>query len=140
MSLKNYNVLAFVPPIGEDLQHVDTDNGVSIHTDITLLSRLSDLKLSQSLQDAILSRFQSVKDDLPDDVASELDKVSDFDKIKFTDSRYQQTLSDRKDKISDLIRKFDDKVSELKDSDSKSRLLKARQKMDEYTLALFGND
>ena len=68
MSIRNYKTKCYVPPIGEDLQHDFRDNGVSIHSDITLLNKLSDMRLSQSLIDGILSRFTQIKDDMPQEI------------------------------------------------------------------------
>jgi hypothetical protein len=68
MSIRNYKTKCYVPPIGEDLQHDFCDDGVSIHSDVTLLNRLSDMRLSQSLMDGILSRFTQIKDDMPNEI------------------------------------------------------------------------
>ena len=72
MSIRNYKTKCYVPPIGEDLQHDFCDDGVSIHSDVTLLNRLSDMRLSQSLMDGILSRFGQIKDDMPQEIFSKI--------------------------------------------------------------------
>ena len=92
MSLRNYKTKCYVPPIGEDLQHDFSDDGVSIHSDITLLNRLSDMRLSQPLMDGILSRFTEIKDDLPNELKEKFSALDDFKKMEFTDSRYLQSL------------------------------------------------
>ena len=137
MSLRNYKTKCYVPPVGEDLQHDFCDDGVSIHSDITLLSRLSDMRLSQSLMDGILSRFTKVKDDMPQEIKEKFSSLDDFKKMDFTDSRYLQSLSDKKSALSSFIDEYDKKVSEMKDSDEKKKLASARKNLDNYILSMF---
>jgi hypothetical protein len=137
MSIRNYKTKCYVPPIGEDLQHDFCDNGVSIHSDVTLLSRLSDMRLSQSLMDGILSRFSQVKDDLPQEIKDKFSALDDFKKMEFTDSRYLQSLSDKKSALSSFIDDYDKKVSEMKDSEEKTKLATARKNLDNYILSMF---
>lgn len=139
MSIRNYKTKCYVPPIGEDLQHDFFDNGVSIHSDITLLSRLSDMRLSQSLMDGILSRFSEIKDDMPSEISSKFAELDDFAKMEFTDSRYMQSLSDKKSALSSFIDDYDKKVTEMKDSEEKSKLASARKNMDNYILSMFSD-
>lgn len=140
MSIRNYKTKCYVPPIGEDLQHDFCDNGVSIHTDVTLLNRLSDMRLSQSLMDGILSRFTEVKDDMPSEIKEKFSALDDFKKMEFTDSRYLQSLSDKKSALSSFIDEFDKKVSEMKDSEEKSKLASARKNLDNYILSMFSDE
>jgi hypothetical protein len=140
MSIRNYKTKCYVPPIGEDLQHDFCDDGVSIHSDITLLNRLSDMRLSQSLMDGILSRFTQVKDDMPTEIKEKFSALDDFKKMEFTDSRYLQSLSDQKSALSSFIDDFDKKVSEMKDSQEKSKLASARKNLDNYILSMFSDD
>ena len=140
MSLRNYKTKCYVPPVGEDLQHDFCDDGVSIHSDITLLNRMSDMRLSQSLMDGILSRFTEIKDDMPSEIKDKFSALDDFTKMEFTDSRYLQSLSDKKSALSSFIDEFDKKVSEMKDSDEKSKLAAARKNLDNYILSMFSDD
>lgn len=140
MSIRNYKTKCYVPPIGEDLQHDFCDNGVSIHSDVTLLNRLSDLRISQSLMDGILSRFTQVKDDMPKEIQEKFSSLDDFNKMDFTDSRYLQSLSDKKSALSSFIENFDKKLSDLKDSEQKSKLASARKNLDNYLLSMFSDD
>lgn len=139
MNIRNYKTKCFVPPIGEDLQHDFCDDGVSIHSDITLLNKLSDLRLSQSLMDGILSRFTQIKDDMPQDLKDQFSALDDFDKMEFTDSRYLQSLSDKKSALSSFIDDFDKMVSDMKDSEEKTKLSSARKNLDNYILSLFSD-
>lgn len=139
MSIRNYKTKCYVPPIGEDLQHDFCDNGVSIHSDITLLNKLSDMRLSQSLMDGILSRFTQIKDDMPTEIRDKFSALDDFQKMDFTDSRYLQYLSDKKSALSSFIDDFDKKVSEMKDSDAKQKLASARKNLDNYLLSMFSD-
>ncbi len=140
MSIRNYKTKCYVPPIGEDLQHDFLQDGVSIHSDVTLLNRLSDMRVSQSLMDGILSRFTQIKDDMPVEISEKFASLDDFKKMDFTDSRYLQSLSDKKSALSSLIEDFDKKLSELKDSEEKSKLTAARKNMDNYILSMFSDD
>ena len=140
MSIRNYKTKCYVPPIGEDLQHDFCDDGVSIHSDVTLLNRLSDMRLSQSLMDGILSRFTEIKDDMPQEIKDKFSALDDFKKMEFTDSRYLQSLSDKKSALSSFIDDFDKKVSEMKDSEEKSKLASARKNLDNYILSMFSNE
>ena len=139
MSIRNYKTKCYVPPIGEDLQHDFCDDGVSIHSDVTLLNRLSDMRLSQSLMDGILSRFTEIKDDMPTEIKDKFSALDDFKKMEFTDSRYLQSLSDKKSALSSFIDDFDKKVSEMKDSDEKMKLASARKNLDNYILSIFSD-
>ena len=140
MSLRNYKTKCYVPPIGEDLQHDFCDDGVSIHSDVMLLNRLSDLRLSQSLMDGILSRFTQIKDDMPQEIKDKFSALDDFKKMEFTDSRYLQSLSDKKSALSSFIDEFDKKVSEMKDSEEKEKLSSARKNLDNYILSMFSDE
>lgn len=140
MSIRNYKTKCYVPPIGEDLQHDFCDNGVSIHSDVTLLNRLSDMRLSQSLMDGILSRFAQIKDDMPQEISDKFSALDDFKKMEFTDSRYLQSLSDKKSALSSFIDDYDKKVSEMNDSEEKSKLVSARKNLDNYILSMFSDD
>lgn len=140
MSLRNYKTKCYVPPVGEDLQHDFCDNGVSFHSDITLLNRMSDMRLSQSLMDGILSRFTQVKDDMPDEIKEKFSALDDFKKMDFTDSRYLQSLSDKKSALSSFIDSYDKQVSELKDSEQKNKLASARKNLDNYILSMFSDE
>ena len=140
MSIRNYKTKCFVPPIGEDLQHDFCDDGVSVHSDITLLNRLSDLRLSQSLMDGILSRFSHLKDDMPQELLEQFSALDDFKMMEFTDSRYLQSLSDKKSALSSFIDDFDKKVSEMKDSEEKTKLASARKNLDNYILSMFSDE
>lgn len=140
MSIRNYKTKCYVPPIGEDLQHDFCDDGISIHSDVTLLNRLSDMRLSQSLMDGILSRFTQIKDDMPNELKDKFSALDDFKKMEFTDSRYLQSLSDKKSALSSFIDDFDKKVSEMKDSEEKSKLASARKNLDNYILSMFSDE
>ena len=139
MNIRNYKTKCYVPPIGEDLQHDFCDGGVSIHSDVTLLNRLSDMRLSQSLMDGIMSRFTQLKDDMPQEIKDKFSALDDFKKMEFTDSRYLQSLSDKKSALSSFIDDFDKKVSEMKDSEEKTKLATARKNLDNYILSMFSD-
>lgn len=140
MNIRNYKTKCYVPPIGEDLQHDFCNDGVSIHSDVTLLNRLSDMRLSQSLMDGILSRFTEIKDDMPQEIRDKFSALDDFKKMEFTDSRYLQYLSDKKFALSSFIDDFDNKVSEMKDSEEKQKLAEARKNLDNYILSMFSGE
>ena len=59
--------------------------------------------------------------------------------MEFTDSRYLQSLSDKKSALSSFIDDFDKKVSEIKDSEQKTKLASARKNLDNYILSLFSD-
>lgn len=136
MSLKNYGCSVYVPPIGEELQIEDFGTSVSYHTDTYLLAKMSQLNLSQSLQDMIVSRFQQIKDSLPPDLAEQVNKLSDDEKIKQTDSRYAQFLSDRTNNLKSLMKKFEDFTKEVKDKDERDKLDSANKSLRDFILRL----
>lgn len=136
MSLKNYGCSVYVPPVGEELQIEDFGTSVSYHTDTYLLAKLSQLNLSQNMQDMIVSRFQQVKDSLPADLADEVNKLSDEEKIKQTDSRYTQFLSDRTNNLKSLMKKFEDYSKEVKDSEEREKLTAANKSLRDFILRL----
>ena len=57
MSLKNIDCVAYVSPVGEDLQIESFGDFVSIHSDSYILSRINELVSSRNLQDAILAHL-----------------------------------------------------------------------------------
>ncbi len=127
MSLKNNDCIAYVSPIGEDLQIETFAESVSVHSDSYILSRINELVSSRNLQDAILSRFSSVSDSLSPEIREQLDKLSDNELFKETDSRYQQFLSDRSQKIKQLMLDFDAEKKKLEDSAKQEDLTKLEQ-------------
>ena len=97
------------------------------------------MRLSQSLMDGILSRFTEVKDDMPDDIKEKFSALDDFKMMEFTDSRYMQSLSDKKSALSSFIDDYDQKVSDMKDSEEKEKLAAARKNLDNYILSMFSD-
>lgn len=140
MSIRNYKTKCYVPPVGEDLQHDYCDEGISFHSDVTLLNRISDMRISQSLMDGILSRFTQVRDDMPPELSEKFDALDDFKKMDFADSRYLQSLSDKKSTLSSFIDDYDKKLSELQDSVQKDKLVSARKNLDNYILSMFSDE
>lgn len=122
MSLKNNDCVAYVSPIGEDLQIESFSDSVSVHSDSFILSRINELVGSRNLQDAILARFESVSDSLSPELRQQLDSLSDNELVKQTDSRYQQFLSDRSQKIKQLMLDFDAEKQKVEDSLKKEDL------------------
>lgn len=127
MSLKNNDCIAYVSPIGEDLQIESFAESVSVHSDSYILSRINELVSSRNLQDAILSRFSSVSDSLSPEIREQLDKLSDNELFKETDSRYQQFLSDRSQKLKQLMLDFDAEKKKVEDSAKQEDLTKLEQ-------------
>lgn len=124
MSLKNNDCIAYILPIGEDLQVESFCDSVSVHSDSFILSRINELVGSRNLQDAILARFESVSDSLSPELRQQLDSMSDNELVKQTDSRYQQFLSDRSQKIKQLMLDFDAEKQKVEDSLKKEELSK----------------
>lgn len=136
MSLKNYGSSVYVPPIGEELQIEDFGTSVSYHTDAYLLAKMSQLNLSQNMQDLIVSRFQEVKDSLPPELAEQVNKLSDEEKIKQTDSRYAQFLSDRTNNLKSLMKNFEDFTKEVEDKEERAKLDSANKSLRDFILRL----
>lgn len=136
MSLKNYGCSVYVPPVGEELQIEDFGTSVSYHTDTYLLAKMSQLNLSQNLQDLIVSRFQQVKDSLPPELSEQVNKLSDEEKINQTDSRYAQFLSDRTNNIKSLMKKFEDFTKEVEDKEERAKLDSANKSLRDFILRL----
>lgn len=136
MSLKNYGCSVYVPPVGEELQIEDFGTSVSYHTDAYLLAKMSQLNLSQHMQDLIVSRFQEVKDSLPPELAEQVNKLSDEEKIKQTDSRYAQFLSDRTNNLKSLMKNFEDFTKEVEDKEERAKLDSANKSLRDFILRL----
>lgn len=136
MSLKNYGCSVYVSPIGEELQIEDFGTSVSYHTDAYLLAKLSQLNLSQNMQDLIVSRFQQVKDFLSPELQEQVNKLSDDEKIKQTDSRYAQFLSDRTNNLKSLMKKFEDFTKEVEDREHREKLDAANKSLRDFILRL----
>ena len=140
MSLKNFGCSVYVPPVGEELQIEDFGTSVSYHTDAYLLAKMSQLNLSQNMQDLIVSRFQQVKDSLPPELAEQVNNLSDEEKIKQTDSRYTQFLSDRTNNLKSLMKKFEDFTKEVEDKEERAKLDAANKSLRDFILRLTRSD
>lgn len=141
MDISLSGVLQYVRPIGEELQHqsVGSDT-VCLHSDSYILTRLSEMKISQNMVDIITNRLQEVKDSMPDNLRQSFDKLDDFQKMDITDSRYQQWLSDRVEKTKDFMSQLDSEVKKAKDSEDLERLKKANLALRDFVLRLSSPD
>lgn len=141
MDISLCGVLQYVRPIGEELQHqsVGSDT-VCLHSDSYILTRLSEMKISQNMVDIISNRLQVVKDSMPDNLRQSFDKLDDFQKMDITDSRYQQWLSDKVEKTKDFMSQLDSEVKKAKDSEDTEKLKKANLALRDFVLRLSSPD
>lgn len=141
MDISLCGVLQYVRPIGEELQHqtVGSDT-VCLHSDTYILTRLSEMKISQNMVDIITNRLQEVKDSMPDNLRQSFDKLNDFEKMDMTDSRYQQWLSDKVEKTKDFMSQLDSEVKKAKDSEDMEKLKKANLALRDFVLRLGSPD
>lgn len=141
MDISLCGVLQYVRPIGEELQHqsVGSDT-VCLHSDSYILTRLSEMKISQNMVDIITNRLQEVKDSMPDNLRQSFDKLDDFQKMDITDSRYQQWLSDKVEKTKDFMSQLDSEVKKAKDSEDTEKLKKANLALRDFVLRLSSPD
>lgn len=141
MDISLCGVLQYVRPIGEELQHqsVDSDT-VCLHSDSYILTRLSEMKISQNMVDIITNRLQEVKDSMPDNLRESFDKLNDFEKMDFADSRYQQWLSDRVEKTKDFMSQLDSEIKKANDSADLEKLKKANLALRDFVLRLGSPD
>ena len=129
--------LMYIPPIGEDLQHIKvSDDCTKLHSDIYLLHHIGELNVSNNLVDAITSRLQSVSDSMPDDLRQSFDKLDDFEKMEVTDSRYAQWVSDKVSRTKQFMKDFDTAVSKLKDNEETQKLKAAQKNLRDFILRL----
>ena len=141
MDISLSDVLTYVPPIGEELQHQTVDDDAAcFHSDVYILTRLSDMKLSQNMVDIITNRLQEVKDSMPENLRQSFDKLNDFEKMDLTDSRYQQWLSDRVEKTRDFMAQLDSEVKKAQDSEDMEKLNKANLALRDFVLRLGSPD
>ena len=141
MDISLSGVLQYVRPIGEELQHqtVGSDT-VCLHSDSYILTRLSEMKISQNMVDIITNRLQEVKDSMPDNLRQSFDKLNDFEKMDMTDSRYQQWLSDKVEKTQSFMSQLDQEVKKAKDSEDSEKLRKANEALRDFVLRLGSPD
>lgn len=131
------NVLTYIPPIGEELQHVIVENeGVCLHSDTYLLAHLHDMKLSDNMVNVIQSRLSEVKDSMSEDLRKSFDKLNDFEKMDFTDSRYSQFLSDKIAKTKQFMSEMDKEIQSNKDSEESEKLFAASKSLRDFILRL----
>lgn len=137
MDISLVGTLQYVKPIGEELQHqkVDSDT-VCLHSDVYILTRLSEMKLSQNMVDIITNRLQEVKDNMPENLRQSFDKLDDFQKMDMTDSRYSQFLSDRVEKTKAFMSQLDDEIKKAKTSEDSDKLKKANEALRDFVLRL----
>ena len=140
MDISLSGVLHYVKPIGEELQHqvVDKDT-VCLHSDVYILTRLSELNLSQNMVDIICNRLQEVKDSMSPELRASFDKLDDFQKMDMTDSRYTQFLSDKVERTKAFMKELDNEVKKAKDSEDSEKLRKANLALRDFVLRL-GSD
>lgn len=137
----NNEFLSYIPPIGEDLQHIKvSDDCTKLHSDIYLLHHIGELNVSNNLVDAITSRLQSVSDSMPDDLRQSFDKLDDFEKMEVTDSRYAQWVSDKVSRTKQFMKDFDTAVSKLKDNEETQKLKAAQKNLRNFILRLGSDD
>lgn len=137
----NNEFLSYIPPIGEDLQHIKvSDDCTKLHSDIYLLHHIGELNVSNNLVDAITSRLQSVSDSMPDDLRQSFDKLDDFEKMEVTDSRYAQWVSDKVSRTKQFMKDFDTAVSKLKDNEETQKLKAAQKNLRDFILRLGSDD
>lgn len=137
MDISLCGVLQYVRPIGEELQHQSVGpDTVCLHSDSYILTRLSEMKISQNMVDIITNRLQEVKDSMPDNLRQSFDKLNDFEKMDLTDSRYQQWLSDKVEKTKDFMSQLDSEVKKAKDSEDMEKLKKANLALRDFVLRL----
>lgn len=140
MDISLNDVLHYVKPIGEELQHqVVGKDTACLHSDVYILTRLSELKLSQNMVDIITNRLQTVKDSMSPELRQSFDKLDDFQKMDITDSRYTQFLSDKIEKTKAFMRQLDSEVKKAKDSEDAEKLKKADLALRDFVLRL-GSD
>lgn len=133
--------LMYIPPIGEDLQHTKvSDDCTKLHSDIFLLHHIGELNVSNNLVDAITARLQSVSDTMPDDLRQSFDKLSDFEKMEVTDSRYAQWISDKVSRTKQFMKDFDTAVSKLQDNEETKKLKDAQKNLRDFILRLGSSD
>ena len=111
-----------------------------MHSDVYILTRLSDMKISQIMVDIITNRLQDVKDSMPVNLRQSFDKLNDFEKMDLTDSRYQQWLSDKVEKTKDFMSQLDSEVKKAKDSEDMEKLKKANLASRDFVLRLGSPD
>lgn len=135
------NILFYIPPIGEELQHVIVPNeGLCLHSDTYLLAHIQDMKLSDNMLNAIESRLSEVKDSMSEDLRQSFDKLTDFQKMDFTDSRYAQFLSDRIEKTKQFMSDLDNEVKEKQNSEESKKLDIARKNLRDFIIRLSSPD
>lgn len=133
--------LSYIPPIGEDLQHVKvSDDCTKLHSDIYLLHHIGELNVSNNLVDAITSRLQSVSDSMPDDLRQSFDKLDDFQKMEVTDSRYAQWVSDKVSRTKQFMKDFDSALSKMKEDEESAKLKAAQKNLRDFILRLGSDD
>ncbi len=131
------NVLTYIPPIGEELQHIVVGNeGVCLHSDTYLLAHLQDLKLSDNMVNVIQSRLSEVKDSMSEELRTSFDKLNDFEKMDLTDSRYSQFLSDKIAKTKQFMSEMDKEIQSKKDSEESEKLFAAQKSLRDFIIRL----
>ena len=133
--LYNNDALRYIPPFGEELQNETFEDGsVSLHSDTYLLSRLSDMSLSANMIAHLSERLQPIVSSLPEELQSAASKLSDFDLMKTTPSRYAQFLSDKVAETKEFFTKLDEHKDSLKSNEERSKFDKARQSLRDFIL------
>ena len=116
------NTISYLPPLGEEYQHVETDNATLLHTDIYLLLNIQNLQIADRIADGILDRCNKARQ-LYDDSASAQsfsDSLKSAVPAAFSDDtlqdfgRFDQGLNAQKRKVERKLQMIDDYRSKLK--------------------------
>lgn len=139
--LYNNDAVLYIPPFGEELQNeVFEDGSVSLHSDTYLLSRLSDMSLSENMIAHLSERLQPVVSSLPEDLQTAASKLSDFDLMQTTPSRYTQFLSDKVSEAKEFFSKLDKHSETLKSDEERAKFDKARTSLRDFILRFSSDD
>lgn len=115
----------FVEPSSFEFQDVKHEDSIEIHDNISLIFRLENMQLSQTVVDRIGLELQQLPDLGDGEIDKAISKLSVKEQADFAPSRYIQTQAEKKmvlsslmDKLKNVSKKFDDEVKQ-RDFDDK---------------------
>lgn len=140
--------IKYIPPLGEEYQHQETETTSLLHTDVFLLFNLANFAIGERIADGIIERAnqnRAIYDDnqsattfdglLKESVPEALpeDTLSDY-------GRFDQGLNACKRRVERKLKLIDEYRNKLKTDEEKKALDGMYKNMRTYLMSVYGDD
>ena len=142
------NLISYIPPVGEDLQHERTKDTLLMHNDLYLLLNMSKLAVSDRIADSVLDRCnkaialsqrQSEVSTFDETLKSVVPDAFDDDTLSSL-GRFDQGLNAQKRKIEAKLKRIDDYKASLKSKKEQAQLDRINKGIQNYLKFMYDED